>query len=253
MQDAVIVTVKAPALPEVGPKLVPLLTSTTPVLFVTNGLPWWLFTGVDGPLSGLRLAACEPGEAIWQLLDRNPVLGGVVYSACTVAAPGVVRVAHDRNRLFLGVPGGPMPAAAGDLAALLSDAGFRTEVTTRIRDRVWEKLASHLAISPMSLLAEATISDTFRTQSCRSAAVEVWGEVALLADALGSSIPPAETILARLNDDHKPSILQDFELNRPLEIDAIYNACQEVARHLDVRMPLTSTLIDLANLKVGRR
>lgn len=252
-QDVVIVTVKAPALPEVGARLASLLTATTPVIFITNGVPWWLFAGVDGPLSKVRLATTDPGAALWRLLDEGRVVGGVVYSACTVAEPGFVRVAHDRNRLILGPPDGLLPEQADRIAALLSHAGFKAETSSRIRDHVWEKMASHLAISPLSLLAEATIKDTFRTEPLRAMAVAIWDEVAQLAQRLGSAIPPAETILARLDDDHKPSILQDFELGRALEIDAIYNASREIAQRLGLEMPIASALIDLANVKVGRR
>ena len=40
-QDAVIVTVKAPALPAVAATIAPLLGSDTPVAFPMNGIPWW--------------------------------------------------------------------------------------------------------------------------------------------------------------------------------------------------------------------
>ncbi len=42
-QDAVIVAVKAPALPAVAASVAPLLHAETPVAFVMNGIPWWYF------------------------------------------------------------------------------------------------------------------------------------------------------------------------------------------------------------------
>ena len=47
-QDAVIVTVKAPALPSVAAGIGPLLGPDTPVAFVMNGIPWWYFQGHGG-------------------------------------------------------------------------------------------------------------------------------------------------------------------------------------------------------------
>jgi ketopantoate reductase len=41
VQDAVLVTAKAPALPGIAPLLAPLLGVETPVAFVMNGIPWW--------------------------------------------------------------------------------------------------------------------------------------------------------------------------------------------------------------------
>src|SRR4051794_16428335 len=51
-QDAVLVTVKAPALPAVAAGIGPLLKSDTPVVFVMNGIPWFYFHGIGGPLEG---------------------------------------------------------------------------------------------------------------------------------------------------------------------------------------------------------
>src|SRR3954468_22373668 len=42
-QDAVIVTVKAPALSDVAVGIAPLLHADTAVAFVMNGIPWWYF------------------------------------------------------------------------------------------------------------------------------------------------------------------------------------------------------------------
>src|SRR2546430_4362792 len=51
-QDAVIVTVKAPALPAVAARIGPLLGPATPVAFVMNGMPWWYFHAHGGPFDG---------------------------------------------------------------------------------------------------------------------------------------------------------------------------------------------------------
>src|SRR5690348_573274 len=49
-QDAVIVTVKSPALPQVARMIGPLLRADTTVAFVMNGIPWWYFHAHGGPL-----------------------------------------------------------------------------------------------------------------------------------------------------------------------------------------------------------
>ena len=47
-QDAVFVTVKAPALPDVAATIAPLLRADTPVVFCMNGVPWWYFYAHGG-------------------------------------------------------------------------------------------------------------------------------------------------------------------------------------------------------------
>ena len=54
-QDAVVVTVKAPALPSVAAAIAPLLGPDTAVAFVMNGIPWWYFHAHGGALDGRRL------------------------------------------------------------------------------------------------------------------------------------------------------------------------------------------------------
>jgi 2-dehydropantoate 2-reductase len=51
-QDAVLVTVKAPALPAIASGIGPLLKPETSVAFVMNGIPWFYFHGIGGELEG---------------------------------------------------------------------------------------------------------------------------------------------------------------------------------------------------------
>src|SRR5262245_56820950 len=59
-QDLVMVTVKAPALPDVAANIAPLLKTDTSVMFVMNGIPWWYFYKHGGPLDGRRLPRIDP-------------------------------------------------------------------------------------------------------------------------------------------------------------------------------------------------
>jgi 2-dehydropantoate 2-reductase len=46
---------------------------------------------------------------------------------------------------------------------------------------------------------------------------------------------------------HKPSILQDLELGRPMEIDALFTAPLMLARELRVPMPDFALMVALAS------
>ena len=61
--------------------------------------------------------------------------------------------------------------------------------------------------------------------------------------------PPCnvESILALLKYmEHKPSILQDLERNRPTELDALLKAPQRLARAVGVETPTLDLLVALA-------
>ena len=51
-QDAVIVTLKAHSVPGICPRLTPLLGPETAVVTASNGVPWWYFHKLEGPLRG---------------------------------------------------------------------------------------------------------------------------------------------------------------------------------------------------------
>jgi 2-dehydropantoate 2-reductase len=49
--------------------------------------------------------------------------------------------------------------------------------------------------------------------------------------------------------DHKPSVLQDLELGRPMEIDGIFDAPLELARMVSVPTPTLDLLVAMAKVR----
>jgi 2-dehydropantoate 2-reductase len=237
VQDAVLVTVKAPAVPSVVPALAPLVGPGTSIAFVLNGIPfWWGAPRMD------------PGGALAAALPMARVLGGVVWSACTVTEPGTVRVQTALSRLILGAPaGGPAPSAQ-PIAAALEAGGMKGEVSEDIRTAVWTKLINNLTNGPICLLTRRDMRATFEDATLLEAARRVMREGLALAAALGHAVPgePEKTILRSVSIAHKPSILQDLEAGRALEFDALFEAPLDLAREAGVAMPTLELLVALA-------
>lgn len=245
-QDAVLVTVKAPSLPEVAPLLAPLLGPETPVAFVLNGIPWWW--------GGRAVGRLDPGGVVAAAVPPARVLGGVVWSACTVTAPGTVRVQTAQSRLILGEPlGGASPRAAR-LAAALTPGGMTGEATEDIRTAVWTKLINNLTNGPICLLTRRDMRSTFADPVLLAAARRVMGEGLALAAALSHPVPgeAARTILRSVTIAHKPSILQDLEAGRALEFEALFEVPLDLARAAGVEVPTLELLVSLARQASGR-
>ncbi len=246
-QDAVIVTVKAPALPSVAAGIGPLLGPDTTVAFVMNGIPWWYFHGMGGE-EGRRLPKLDPGDALRNAVHPVRVVGGVVYSACTITEPGVVHVENQRSRIVLGAPDGrPDGRSSGRieaLAAILRAGGLVMEVTDRIRDKVWAKLLLNLGSGPLAVLAGCAPAQLFVEDACRDATRRILAEGAAIAAAMGCPVEPnAEGQIANgAKSLHKPSILQDLEGGRPMEIDALYGVPLDFARMHGVPTPTLDLL-----------
>ena len=243
LQDAVIVTVKAPALPSVARGIGPLLGPDTTVAFVMNGIPWWYFHGTGGE-EGRRLPKLDPGDALRNAVHPARVVGGVVYSACTITEPGVVHVENQRSRIVLGAPDGCSSGRIEALAAILRAGGLVMEVTNRIRDAVWAKLLLNLGSGPLAVLAGCAPAQLFAEDACRIAARRILAEGAAIAAAMGCPVEPnAEGQIANgAKSHHKPSILQDLEGGRPMEIDALYGVPLDFARMHGVPTPTLDLL-----------
>jgi 2-dehydropantoate 2-reductase len=250
-QDAVLVTVKAPALPSVAAAIGPLLGPTTPVVFVMNGIPWWYFNGHGGDREGQRLPRLDPDGATWTAIGAERTLGGVVYSACTVIAPGVVQVDTARDRLIIGEPDGAASPRGEAIASILREGGLRCEVTPRIRDAIWTKLALNIAMGPPCVLARATPSAVLADPTLEAAIRSLVAEASAIADGMGWPITvDADAILAAArHSQHKPSILQDLELGRPMEIDALYGVPLDLAASAGVQAPTLALLTALMRLQ----
>jgi 2-dehydropantoate 2-reductase len=247
-QDAVFVTVKAPALPSVAAAIAPLLRRDTPVAFVMNGIPWWYFDHEGGPRQGARLPLVDPGDAVRDAVGIARCLGGVVWSACTVTEPGVVHVETPDSRVVLGEPDGRVTPRAEALAAALKAGGMGARASADIRTDVWTKLVNNLTNGPICLVSRRDMRDTFRDPALVAAARRAMAEGLALAAALGRAVPgdPEPRILRSIQLPHKPSILQDLEAGRPLEFDALFTLPLEMARAAGLETPTLDTLIALA-------
>jgi len=246
-QDAVIVTVKSPALPSVAAGIAPLLKPDTPVAFVMNGIPWWYFDHDGGPHEAMRLAEADPGDALRDAIGTGRTIGGVVYSATEVIEPGVVKVEHGNIRVILGETDGRISDRAQAISAVFAAGGMPCPVTPDIRTEVWAKLMGNLSGGPISLVCRLGIRDAYADPLIRETAFLCAEEARAIAAALGRPLPPSASDRVRnANMVHKPSILQDLELGRPMEIDTLFTLPLKLARLAGVETPRLDLMIALA-------
>ena len=103
--DYVFLAVKAHSLPEVVPRITPLLGPDTAVISMQNGVPWWFFDVPGVPFSGTHLESIDPGGVIGAAIEPHRVIGSIAYIAAEIIEPGVIR--HiESNRLSIGEPDG---------------------------------------------------------------------------------------------------------------------------------------------------
>jgi 2-dehydropantoate 2-reductase len=251
-QDAVIVTVKVPSLPSVAAGIGPLLGPTTPVAFLTNGIPWWYFLGHGGALDGRRLPLLDPGDALFNAVGAARVIGGVSWPASSVPSPGVVHLLSGATRgTTIGTPDGSETAGIVALADAFRAASLPVNITPRIRDVIWEKLAFNLSAGPMCVLTAAPVRATHEEAALVAASRRVMAEAAALITAMGCTAAIDEERIVAINSSlgHRPSILQDLTAGRPMEIDALYSVPLEFSRIAGVAMPTLELLVALIKVR----
>lgn len=246
-QDSVIVTLKAHSLPPVAHQLAPLFGPDTSVVTAMNGVPWWYFERQPGPWAGQRIHAVDPEGRIAAAIAPERVIGCVVYPACEVVEPGMIRHVEG-NRFQLGEIDGSRSPRVQALSQAMGAAGLKAPVRPRIRDDIWLKLWGNAGFNPISALTHGTLEEIATDTSTRPIVRALMVEVEAVATALGAKLAvDVDTRIQWAKDvgAHKTSMLQDLERGRPMEIDALVAAVQELARLVGVATPTLDVVLGL--------
>jgi len=250
-QDVVLVTLKATSLGGMPGALIPLLGAETSVVFAQNGIPWWY--GIDAPQAPVAapdLAWMDPGGELASLRAR--VLGGVIYSANEVVAPGVVRNnSPGGNRLIVGELDDQRTLRVAELRRVLEGAGLVSPDVPSIREAVWGKLVMNMTSSVLSAVADTSAGELRLGDPAFEALYQrLHLEAAAIACAHCPGFEQPLPMKARVG--HTPSILQDYRRRRPMEVDALVTAPLAFARAASVSTPTLDILGALLTEKATR-
>jgi 2-dehydropantoate 2-reductase len=248
-QDAVICTLKATGLPSFAEGLQPLLGEDTAVVFAQNGIPWWYDIGLSPTHPPVPdLAFLDPGGRLRAAIPKQLIVGGVVFSSNEVIAPGVVaNLSPERNRLLIGECDDRPSVRVTRLRAALNDASIESPDVTQIRETVWSKLLTNMSMSVLCLL-------TGQTARAVRDDPDLAGIVPRLLEEAGNVAQSAFPGVKRVTrsgpaPDHKPSILQDYELGRAMEINVLVRAPAAFARTAGLSTPTLDMLAAIATQK----
>ncbi|HEY6982536.1 2-dehydropantoate 2-reductase [Reyranella sp.] len=248
-QDVVLVTLKACGQTALAAAIGPLLGAETSVVFVQNGIPWWYGHGLSSARPPAPdLSRLDPDGALARSVGLERTIGAVVTSSNHVVEPGVVRnISPDRNTLWVGEIDDRESGRIAALRATLKAAGIASPETRDIRYDIWHKLMANLTGSTLCLLL-AQPTTIQKTPMINRLARRAHGEALATAAAHGVLLddnPDVRYGPKRVYPDHRPSILQDYELGRPMEIEAIVRAPLAFARGAGVDTPTLDTIESL--------
>jgi 2-dehydropantoate 2-reductase len=215
-------------------------------VFAQNGIPWWYDIGLpaDHP-STPDLSFLDPGGRLRAAIPKQRIIGGVIFSSNEVVAPGVVaNLSPDRNRLMIGECDDRLSERIAEFRAILEEAGIESPPMAQIRESIWSKLLTNMSMSVLCLLTGQTARGVRDDPALRDVLPRLLDE----ANAVGQSCIPHVKRLARTGPapEHKPSILQDYELGRAMEIDVLVKAPAAFARAARLATPMLDLIAALA-------
>jgi len=130
------------------------------------------------------------------------------------------------------------------LRTMLNQVSIQSPPTPRIREAIWSKLLTNMSMSVLCLLTGQTAKAVREDPTLRDIVPRLLDE----ANNIGQSCFPDVKRVTRSGPapDHKPSLLQDFERGRAMEIDALVRAPAAFARAAGLSTPMLDLLAALA-------
>lgn len=250
-QDVVFVTLKAPGIPGAVDAIKPLLGPATTVVFVMNGIPWWYFYRHGGVQDGQRFELLDPSGSIWKNIGPHRVLGGVAHCSAIIRPDGVIYIDYPDYHFEIGEPAGGSSKRLEAVVGMMNDAILNGSAAVDIRQRIWAKLALNMATGPSAVLAQSALRDVCAQPGMLDAVERMIKEATSIARAAGIELDfNIKAAVAKLSKSaHKPSILQDLEAGRPMEIDGLYRVPLDIGGALGVPTPTLDLTVGLAILR----
>lgn len=258
-QDLVIFAVKSHDLPTAAQISKDLIDQNTIILPAMNGVPWWFLESAPHGMAKKALHSVDPNGNCQNILPVNQVLGGVVHASCFVDEPGSVQHVMG-NGFIIGAAAGLNVNQVEVVQGLLQAAEFDVTVSADIRYDIWYKLWGNMTMNPLSALTGATCDLILDDPEAKAFASSVMNEASRIGAAIGC--PIGETAedrheVTRKLGAFKTSMLQDSESGKQLEIGALLEAPQEIARLAGIDTPSLDHLLGIMrvfnkSLKAGR-
>ncbi len=255
-QDLVIITTKTPALPEVARAIGPLLGPNTEVAFSVNGIFWFYgdrFTKDNSP-AGLKVdcSRLDPDGLLHRTFDIGRVHGLVAWAGGEIETPGVVHASRAKGVFALG---SALPQNSGIAERLVRDLAVseaQIDYAPDLRIPMWKKYIQVGANFSLCSLTTAPIGGIQSDPAVYEVMLAMMGEAVAVAKAHGVDglgFDPAKLRANPSNSVHKPSMLQDLERGRVMEIDSSILALQDLARGASVPTPVLDIVAPLVALR----
>ena len=180
-----------------------------------------------------------------EAVPKNKVFGGVCAVACNKIGPGhikhisynQIRLGHykkDQNNVGI-------TAELKMVSELLNNAGISTILDSSITEARWRKLVWNMTFNGLTTVLDCSTKEIMENPIYRKRAILIMDEVIAAANSCGLNIEADyRDKMVELTDKmapYLPSMKLDFDNNRPLEFEVIYQRPIEQAKKQNCQIP----------------
>ncbi len=223
--DLVLLTSKTQDIHSVLDQISPIVGPNTLLLSLQNGIE-----------SELMMSA-RFGDAC--------ILGGLCYISAQMPAPGFIHQTIEGKILF-GELTSHESLRTQKLAAIFSDAGIVSEISSNIKKDLWEKFAWNVPFNQMAAIGDMNVGQLLDVPAIRDAIREVMEEVRQIAlvhhVVLSDDLFDRHMELSELNRPLIPSLLQDARKGKPTEHDTFGGFIVREGRKYGIPTPYNQQL-----------
>lgn len=247
-QDLVIIATKTPALEEVAASIAPLLGPRTMVGFAVNGIFWFYGDGFQPNGIPLDLSRLDPNGVLHKAIGAERSLGVVCWSGGEIREPGVISATRPGGRVAIGPGLASNAAASRKLVEDMKITAVTVESADDVRVPMWEKYIGVVGNFVICTLTGGTIGQVHGDKGTQDVLLAVQSEADAIARAHGFNNTGFNIEKSRMNpvvSPHKPSMLQDLERGRRMEIESSYLILQDLARQAKIKTPTLDLVVPL--------
>ncbi len=227
--DVLFISVKAPVLPIVLPKVLDIRHPDMTFVSLQNGL--------------------ENEELLAKFFGDDTVLRFVVNYGGNIVGDGRLQMNFFNAPNYIGGVDGATQAVGRNVAESLNQAGLFTEFTAEIKWHEWEKLILNLGLAALCSMTQKTMKEMMEYKETRDLARELMREGIVVSEALEYYFPEGflEGCMGWLDRTgyHMPSMAVDVLNERRTEIDYMNAKVVEYGRDHGISTPYNDALTSL--------
>jgi len=195
-------------------------------------------------------------EKIAGFVPPERVLIGVTTWPADMVGPGHVQ-SHGKGVVRLMAADGIERPFVSQVAEVLTKAGLDCTSDRTVWAAIWEKVAFNAALNSICAVSGCTVDELGKVPDGSRLANDVVTEVLSVAMRMGIDVDPAKcwgNVASAIvqHKGHKPSMLQDVLAGRHTEVESINGAVVALAAPLNIKLPVTETLLSLVRLAETR-